>query len=88
MKFSKQFLLDEVIDGDLGIRTTIEDQGRWITYKETIFGFEGKHYLLSWSHGSTEYQDSPPLEDDPDKISCVEMVQRPVMTWVINTSEV
>jgi len=68
----------------------IIDQRRWSTTSEGVFLHKpsGKHYLLSWSRGSTESQDESPFEySDPDPIE-VEPKEVTVTKWVpVNTEK-
>lgn len=51
----------------------IIDQGRWTTYYEMVFSYDGKYYKTSFGRGSTEGQEEWPYEYEKDEIECKEV---------------
>jgi hypothetical protein len=74
MTFSKEWLIDNVVDGK-PISNEIVGHGRWSVTHRCIFDFEGKYYSTSYSVGATEMQDEEPYEYATDPIECREVVK-------------
>ena len=63
------------------VEDKILETTRWSVINNLIFKFENKFYQVTYSHGSTEYQDESPFEYEGDEIECDEVV--PVEATVI-----
>lgn len=71
-------LYEEITEGDdyeEVTSQTIIDRSRWSTFYEQVFKkiSDGTYWELSWSRGSTEYQD-----DGPEDVSICEVVPQEV----------
>lgn len=80
MKFRKEDLQNLVwgeLDSDR-IFEVIEDKitgtTRWSTHHTMIFRYNYRFFKVKYSHGSTEYQDEIPFQDNGDEIECEEVV--------------
>lgn len=66
MKFSKEFMLEDVLYGCNEevevIYDNIIDISRWSQIHEIVFKYNGKFYMADYSCGATEYQDESPWE--------------------------
>jgi len=71
MKFSKEFLLEEVLDSEKVVKHEIVGKRRWSVDYWAVFKHEGKFY--GTSVGATERQDESPYEYAPDEIECPEV---------------
>jgi hypothetical protein len=68
----KAEMLEIYYNGDDIISDTIRDIGRWETYHDLIFKYNGKIYKTNYSRGSTEYQSQQPWEYDT-VVKCYEV---------------
>lgn len=82
MKFTRDFLINELDLPYAAIENTIVDQRRWSTVHEIIFEHDGKFYQTHYSEGSTEMQDERPWQYDKE-VECTEVrkVQKLVEVW-------
>lgn len=84
-EFDKMFLCDtlEIPYSNLVVYDEIYDQGRWTTYHEVVFEYEGKFWRADYRVGSTESQDEGPWEYE-DTVTCTEVVETKVLkdVWV------
>ncbi len=82
-EFDREFLVEYLGLPYACIWTRIIDQGRWETHSEGVFEHEGDHWLIKWSDGSTEMQDSAPWEyDNTVKATLVHEKEVMVKKWV------
>jgi hypothetical protein len=83
VKFSKDFMIDEILDSNKVIEDTIIDTTRWSIIHEIVFEHEGKFYAAGYSIGATEIQDEGPWENE-DEVECVEVEKVEVLVnkWV------
>jgi len=83
MKFSKEFLLEEVLDSDKEISCEIIDTRRWSIDYYLVFKHDEKFYGVSFSRGATEQQDERPFEYEPNEIECQELraVEKTVIVY-------
>ena len=67
----------EVVSND------IVEQSRWATYHSVIVKrlSDGKFFITSYSHGSTEIQDSSPYEDDDMIFREVKPIEKTIITY-------
>ena len=84
--FTKNFLQSVIAEEQegAGVVETIEgEHSRWEHSIETVFSYEGKHYVIEWQQGLTESQWMEPLEYAPDNIDVpeVEQVEVVVKKW-------
>lgn len=79
MKFSKEFLLEELEEDP--VLEEIFDKRRWSIVYRRVFKFEGRFYETMYSIGATESQDEHPYEYDPDEIECKEVYPIPTITY-------
>lgn len=66
-------LIDEAVDKQ------IIDQSRWSTFYEYVVPYQGKHYNVGRTNGSTEYQEVDPY-DDYEKVELIEVELKEVTT--------
>lgn len=71
------------------IEQEIVDTGRWDIHYTGIFKHipTGKFYMMHWSVGATEMQDTRPFEYDDPELFEVEAKQVTVTQWVIKKDE-
>lgn len=79
MKFTKEFLLDILIDRPIQEKVTGARRG-CIAYKR-IFKYQGKFYATVYHKGLRNQRNITPYMFDPDEIECDEV--RPVEKVVI-----
>lgn len=53
---------------------------RWHEDMQGVFEYEGKHYLIGWSEGLTEYQENEDPWEYDDVVECPEAEQYEVVT--------
>jgi hypothetical protein len=88
VKFSKDFLLDEVlITNDKIVFRKILGKRRWSIDVYIVFKHEDKFYQSTYSYGATESQDESPYEYDDDEIECEEVFPTQVVTTVYKTQK-
>lgn len=75
VKFSKDFMIDEILDADKIIEDTIVETTRWSIIHEIVFEHEGKFYSAVYSVGATEIQDESPWEYE-DEVECTEVEKK------------
>jgi hypothetical protein len=82
IKFSKEFLKNELDLPYSALEDNITDTSRWSIHHTIIFEHEGKYYKTYYSEGATEMQDERPWEYD-DEIECTEVhqVDKVVKVW-------
>lgn len=82
VKFSKEFMLDEILDSKKVLEDNIVDNSRWSIIHEMVFEHEGKFYSTTYSVGATERQDESPWEYE-DEVECVEVhkVEKIMKVW-------
>jgi hypothetical protein len=82
IKFTKEFLKDELDLPYSALEDNIVDTSRWSIHHEIIFEHEGKYYKTYYSEGATEMQDERPWEYDKE-IECTEVhqVDKVVKVW-------
>lgn len=66
-------LIDEAVDEQ------IIDQSRWSTFYEYVVPYQGKHYNVVRTRGSTEHQEVDPY-DDYEKVPLIEVELKEVIT--------
>lgn len=80
--FNKEELLELMTDP---VHEKIVDQGRWNTSYYVVFKYEDKYYGVSYSRGSTEYQDNGIefYDETKDGVECTEVhqVEKIVKVW-------
>jgi len=90
IKFTKEFLKDELDLPYSAISDTVVDNSRWSLIHEIVFETGGKFYKTNYSEGATEMQDERAW-DDEDEIECIEvekkMIKVEVWVPVIKTNE-
>ncbi|MDD4779099.1 MAG: hypothetical protein PHT02_00650 [Tissierellia bacterium] len=82
IKFSKEFLRNELDLPYGAIEDNITDTSRWSIHHTIIFEHEGKYYRTHYSEGATEMQDERPWEYD-NEVECTEVhqVEKVVKVW-------
>ena len=73
MKFSKNFLINSLLDRSATIEDNIIDHSRWSVSHRRIFKHEEKFYETCYSVGATETQDESPYEYEGNEIECTEV---------------
>ncbi len=74
MKFTREFLQQDLYDSKTTVLDEITDQSRWSTHHHRVFRFEGLFYETYYSRGSTETQDESPYEYSDEEIECPEVI--------------
>jgi hypothetical protein len=82
VKFTRDFLKNELDLPFNAIEDEVVDNSRWSIYHSIIFEYDGKFYQTSYSVGATECQDESPWEYE-DEVECIEVhkVQKMVEVW-------
>lgn len=82
VKFSKEYLKDNLDLPYSALEDKIVDTSRWSIHHSIIFEDQGKFYKTYYSEGATEMQDESPWEYD-NEIECTEVhiVEKLVKVW-------
>lgn len=82
VKFSREFLMEELDLPYSALERNITDTSRWSIYYEIIFEYKGKFYRTSYGEGATECQDERPWEYQKE-VECTEVhqVEKTVKVW-------
>ena len=83
IKFSKDYLTNELDLPYSAIYDEITDNSRWSIYHTCVFENNGKFYTTGYSVGATECQDESPW-DYEDEVECTEVELKEVVLkkWV------
>lgn len=83
IKFSKDYLTNELDLPYSAIYDEITDNSRWSIYHTCVFENNGKFYTTGYSVGATECQDESPW-DYEDEVECTEVELKEVVVkkWV------
>lgn len=89
MKFTKEFLVEDVFNSKTTVLDEITDHSRWSVHHRRVFAHEGAFYQTHYSTGATECQDESPYEYDKDEIECPEVVpvEKTVTVYVPKDSQ-
>lgn len=85
IELPRDYMLDDILYGPAKniVCDRITDAGRWRINHELIFRHtDNKLYLARYSHGSTEYQDESPWEND-DVVTCYEVREVPSIDYEV-----
>ncbi len=73
MKFTKEFLIEELDNYETTVSDVVTGKSRWSDCHRRVFKHEGKFYQTFYRVGSTEMQDERPYEYDKAEIDCDEV---------------
>lgn len=81
--FTRDFMEENDYPWELSSKTFLDDS-RWALHYEGVFEFEGKHYMVQYQEGATEYQEGEDPWYHEDEIEATEVVWLPVVEhkWV------
>lgn len=83
IKFSKDYLTNELDLPYSAIYDEVTDNSRWSIYHTCVFENNGKFYMAEYSVGATECQDERPWEYK-DEVECTEVELKEVIVkkWI------
>lgn len=84
MWFSKRYLRERIDDA---VSDRVVGRSRWEETHEMVFDHEEQYYIVRYTRGLTELQDTQPFQYDPEHIDCAEAEEVEVVSKVWRRKE-